>query len=293
MTNISTGTYGLVQPLEYNPSKTDWLNWMDVLSQQLGSLQNYQNQQPVPLVVNGVYSSVFQSGYVLYTGPGQTIATNTNFIFGLQLPNPSGTPAPCLLLGSGVPQAWIITDEQVPGNPGINLGIAAGETAASGTDPGGQLLLFGGAAFGGKGGQALLQGGTSLNGIAGDTQVAGGNSTNGPAGNVFLIGGQTGISGGSVHVIMTDTGHGTPGSFVIRLNSTVLYTINNQGAIFSTNTGAGLAGQPFVSGGPNAPATWLSTGFTGTITTAKLTPGGANGSMTFASGILISQTQAT
>lgn len=34
-------------------------------------------------------------------------------------------------------------------------------------------------------------------------------------------------------------------------------------------------------------------GFTGTITTAKLTGGGANGSMTFSNGVLTSQTPAT
>ncbi len=37
----------------------------------------------------------------------------------------------------------------------------------------------------------------------------------------------------------------------------------------------------------------FSKGFTGTITTAKLTPGGSNGSMTFTSGIVTSQTEAT
>lgn len=36
-----------------------------------------------------------------------------------------------------------------------------------------------------------------------------------------------------------------------------------------------------------------SPGFTGTITTAKLTGGGANGSMTFSNGILTAQTPAT
>lgn len=36
-----------------------------------------------------------------------------------------------------------------------------------------------------------------------------------------------------------------------------------------------------------------SVGFTGTVNTAKLTPGGVNGSMTFQNGILISQVQAT
>lgn len=35
------------------------------------------------------------------------------------------------------------------------------------------------------------------------------------------------------------------------------------------------------------------TGVTATITTAKLTPAGANGSMTFVNGVLTAQTQAT
>lgn len=37
----------------------------------------------------------------------------------------------------------------------------------------------------------------------------------------------------------------------------------------------------------------LESGYTGTITTAKLTGAGANGSMTFQHGILTAQTQAT
>lgn len=37
----------------------------------------------------------------------------------------------------------------------------------------------------------------------------------------------------------------------------------------------------------------LATGFSGTITTAKLTPAGSNGSMTFTNGVLTAQTAAT
>lgn len=37
----------------------------------------------------------------------------------------------------------------------------------------------------------------------------------------------------------------------------------------------------------------LESGFSGTITTAKLTGAGANGSMTFEHGVLVSQVQAT
>jgi hypothetical protein len=54
---------------------------------------------------------------------------------------------------------------------------------------------------------------------------------------------------------------------------------------------AGTLGQVLVSGGSGTP-TWV-TGLSVTITTAKLTPTGTNGSMTFTDGILTSQTQAT
>jgi len=40
-------------------------------------------------------------------------------------------------------------------------------------------------------------------------------------------------------------------------------------------------------------ANLLNKGFTGTITTAKLTGGGTTGSMTFQNGVLVSQTPAT
>lgn len=43
----------------------------------------------------------------------------------------------------------------------------------------------------------------------------------------------------------------------------------------------------------SAQASALSSGFSGTIVTAKLTLGGSNGSMTFSNGILISQIEAT
>lgn len=43
----------------------------------------------------------------------------------------------------------------------------------------------------------------------------------------------------------------------------------------------------------NAVNNLLGKGFTGTIATAKLTGGGANGSMTFVNGVLTAQTPAT
>ena len=222
----------------------------------------------------GVYEPAFQAGYVQYAGPGNTFAANTNFIFGTELPNPSGTNAPGLLLGSGVPQAWLITDEaETPTTPGINLGIAAGETQPSGTENGGLLELYGGASFGGTGGAVNIQGGTALNGTGGTTTIAGGNSTNGLPGPLFLIGGQTGTQGANVELIMTEL-NGIPGAIIFRVNSTQLYEFAATGAIFIGASGAGLAGQPLVSGGAAASPEWQE-GYTGTV-----------GTMTFASGIL-------
>lgn len=56
-----------------------------------------------------------------------------------------------------------------------------------------------------------------------------------------------------------------------------------------TITGVDLTGSSI----PYANVTGTPTGVSATITTAKLTPGGANGSMTFTNGILTAQTQAT
>lgn len=253
--------------------------------------------------VPGIYQGAFLSGPVLYKGPNGLAADN-NFIVGLNLPNPSGANAAALLLGSGGGggsniQAWLITDQAFDAiTPGNTLGITAGETQGSGTANGGLLSLFGGASFGGTGGALTAQAGTSAHGAGGPTTISGGNATGltGAAipGDLFLVGGQVGQQGANVHLVATLL-NGIAGDVRIRVNSIILMQFLQNGEIYLTKsgTGAGLAGQPMVSGGVGAAASWLSTGFTGTITTAKLTGGGANGSMTFSSGILTAQTPAT
>lgn len=259
--------------------------------------------------VNALYNSVhdtagfaylptFSAGYVAYHGAGDTLAFNTNFIFGTDIPNPTGINAPCLLIGAGVPRACIITDQQLPGVKGTDLIIAAGETDASGTANGGDMQVYGGGSFGGTGGMALLQGGTSLNGQAGTTLVRGGNSTNllGTRGNVFVQGGEVGVGGGDVDIIATyDPGNPTndPGEIHFRANSDLLLTITRDGALFFKSYGAGLAGQPLVSQGPNDAPTFFSGGLTDVIIIPKATPGGANGSITVASGLITGWTPAT
>lgn len=248
--------------------------------------------------VKGIYSTTFQTGYVQYTGPGSTLAANVNFQFGTDLPNPSGTPGPALLLGSGGgagvhANAWIISDQAVDNvTPGNTLGITSGSTTASGTANGGLLFIVGGASFGGTGGANLLQGGTSMNGPGGTATLSGGNSANGIPGDAFVTGGQTGTQGANVHLIMTSVA-GTAGVVRIRVNSTSLFDFQKDGELYIYSAASvGLAGQALVSGGPGASMTW-ATGFSGTITTAKLTSGGANGSMTFVQGILTAETAAT
>jgi hypothetical protein len=247
----------------------------------------------------GVYEPTFQYGEIQYAGPDGTFAASGQFGFGLAVPNPSGTNGPVLLLGSGTSgapaTAAIIQDQAFDATTnGNNLIITSGETQASGTANGGYLLGIGGGSYGGTGGTATWQGGTSLNGTGGEAILAGGNATaGGIPGDAFVIGGAGSApgAGANVHLIMT-LANSISGDVRIRCNSTILIQFQQHGEIYLTasGTGAGLAGQPLVSGGVGAAAKWL-TGFTGTITTAKLTT--AQGSMTFSSGLLVSQVQAT
>lgn len=244
-------------------------------------------------IAAGVSNSFFGSGYVQYTGPDQSLVANINFIFGNNLPNPSGVPAPCFLLGSGVQNVWYITDQAyTTDNAGINVGMTAGETQPASLQPGGSFSIYGGGAANGTGGQTLIQGGTSVWGAGGDLTLSGGGSTHNVSGNVYVIGGQTGNQGGSIKLIAT-TLAGSPGYVYFYSNSTILYAFANTGAIFVGGTNQGLAGQPLVSGGPGATANWLSTGVTANITTAKISTGGANGWMNFVNGILVGQLSAT
>lgn len=247
----------------------------------------------------GTYEAPFQSGSIQLKGADGGLAGLGDFQYGLNLPNASGTPGPGLLLaGAGKSQMALICDEQLPGQKGITLIIEAGDASATApaTDDSGDLLAFAGGTLNGNGGTSKLQGGTSVHARAGDAVLHGGNTTDGTPGNAVCIGGETGPTGANVLLIATlPSGATGPGDVRIQINSTILIQFLSNGEIYltSSGTGAGLAGQPMVSGGIGSPAKWLTTGFTGTITTAKLTSGGSNGSMTFSSGILTAQTPAT
>jgi len=298
-----------VKPLPFNSNVTIWDAWQEQHAREHSTLAASAQS-----IINGagagqssgIYQPIFQSGPVQYAGPNRTFLGSDNMIFGLDLPNPAharstpGTGGASLLLGTGGAENpnrdfWIITDQAFTNAlDGNTLGITAGETQAAGTANGGLLWLLGGASFGGTGGELLLQGGTSRNGAGGQTVLTGGNSSQslgvsvGPAGDVFVIGGQVGNAGANVHLIMTLLG-GIAGDVRIRVNSTILLQFLQFGEIYLTasGTGAGLAGQPLVSGGIGAPAKWAPNNFTGVAVLARITPGGSEGSLTFASGLCV------
>lgn len=247
---------------------------------------------------SGTYEPTFLSGSVQVLGPNGTIQGFGNFQWGFLLPNPSGIPSQGILVGgAGATQVVYVTDEQIPGQKGITVIRSAGD--ASATAPanwdGGDLLDFAGGTLNGHGGTAKYQGGTGVTVGGGASQVVGGGSTSGTPGPVVFEAGQTGTAAGGLCQYIATEPPGAPlfGTHRFQFNSTFVFEMYNLGQLFLyLGGGFGLAGQPLVSAGSAGAVNW-QTGFTGVVTTAKLTAGGANGSMTFASGILISQVQAT
>lgn len=227
-----------------------WLNAMDNIL-----------QGNVP--ANGIYSPTFLYGQVQLTGPNGNLISFGDFGFGLATPGPGGTGRTLLIGGATQQFVQVVTDEQVPGQKGISMYIAAGESATGTTDGGGDLWLFGGASDFGKGGDAKFQAGTSAHGVPGDVYILGGNSSNNlaPAGNVYLLAGTAGSAGGSVKVYATYlNGVGGDISFwlgqVADPHSIPLFTMSHTGAFFPGNQGAGNPGDVFLSGGNLAQPTW-------------------------------------
>jgi len=208
------------------------------------------------------YDPTFQSGDVQYAGPNGTFAGSINMIFGLDLPNPSGTNGPGLLLGSSATPFtfWIIQDEAYTlAEAGNSLGITAGETQAGSSQPGGAIFMVGGGADLGTGGAVTVQGGTSAQGNGGFTTLAGGNATQGGIpGDVFVIGGagQAPSQGANVHLIMTQV-NSISGVVRIRVNSTPLIDFFHDGSVYLyLGGGFGTAGQHLTSQGPGLPVIW-------------------------------------
>ena len=207
------------------------------------------------------YNPTFQSGAVQYAGPNGSLLGNINFLFGTNLPNPAGGNGPGLILGSGPGVTFFATTDQAytVNDPGNDLIFAAGEVQPFSTEPGGNLTMFGGAAYYGLGGAATWQGGTSFKGNGGPGVVAGGNATDGGIpGDAYLLAGsgQNPSQGANAHAIMTMV-NGISGVFRIRVNSTPLFDFFHDGSIYIYNGGGfGTAGQKITSQGAGLPVIW-------------------------------------
>lgn len=172
---------------------------------------------------------------------------------------------------------WFYSIYALIGKPGSTLGTMAYQNSNS--------VSISGGAIGGVG-------------ISGSTM----NST--PIGSATAASGKF-TSLEAVSSLKTDTltgylyGNGSGGN--VSASTTIpsgsisgLGTMATQNANAVAITGGTISGVAITSSTiPYSNVTGTPTGVSATITTAKLTPGGANGSMTFTNGILTSQTQAT
>src|ERR1700758_224415 len=153
----------------------------------------------------GTYEPTFLSGSVQYNNNG-ALGGDGSFQYGILLPNASGSPSRGILLwGAGQTQIVYITDEQLPGQKGINVIRGAGDASTTGAAnwDGGDLLDFAGGTVTGAGGTSKYQGGTSVNGNGGPAILHGGNSTNGAPGAAIVQAGETGTSPGNCLYIAT------------------------------------------------------------------------------------------
>lgn len=215
----------------------------------------------VDITANNLIVPIGANGYVQYYDGG-VLNGNTNFVFTLTLPNPTGVPYPGFIIGTEPAGGGAITTDASLTN-GVRLVISAGE-GNSGDFAGGNLLLFGGGADGGNAGLARMQGGTSVSAKAGDAILAGGDSTGtGDAGWAFVQGGTPGTNGDGGHVKLIATvksGASVQNGWIyLSTGGADKLVIVDTGAWFIDGANPGAAGDTLVSSGPGASPTWKPT----------------------------------
>ena len=231
----------------------------------------------VNVTVDNQVVPIGADGYVQYYDSG-TLNGNTNFVFTLSLPNPTGVPYPGFIIGTEPAKGGAITTDASLTN-GVLLVISAGE-ANSGNFVGGNLLMFGGGSDAGPAGSARLQGGSAVNSKAGDAILAGGNSISaGGAGWAFVQGGipETNGDGGHVKLIATQK-NGTSvqnGWIYLNTGGSDKLIMTDTGAWFINGSSAGNAGDNLVSSGSGASPSWKPTGL-GAETTIAVVSGANN-----------------
>ena len=215
--------------------------------------------------------------------------TNINFPQAPFLDNLTQRPALPWLL-------WLQNPTVVSVNSSIGIPVTSGGTGLNTAPTNGQLLI-------GNNGIYALNTLTPSSGIgitngAGTISVANtgvlsniagaGISVSSPTGNVTIS--NTGVL--SFKTTLSGLTPSTATTGAVTLAGTLGVPSGGSGAVTLTGYLKGNGTSPFTANA-TIPYTDISGGLTATITTAKLTTLGSNGSMTFVNGILTAQTQAT
>lgn len=191
------------------------------------------------------------------------------------MPKLSPPPAVSQDINSRQFRDWFYSIYATLGAPGATLGTMAYEDANS--------VAITGGSIGGVG----ISGSTINSTPIGQTTAAAGSFT-----NLSASGTISGTAITNLFASPPDLGTTTPA----RVNTNALKTTTLTGYLYGNGSGGDVTASTTI---PHTSVSGLGTmatenvGITATITTAKLTALGTNGSMTFVNGILTAQTQAT
>ena len=166
---------------------------------------------------------------------------------------------------------WLQSPTTVGLNVALGIGVISGGTGNTAVPINGQLLIGDGTTY--KLNTLTPSAGIGITNGAGTISVA----------NTGVLSFQTSLSGLTPSTATTGA---------VTLAGTLGVPSGGSGAVTLTGYLKGNGTSPFTAS-TTIPYTDISGGLSATITTAKLTALGTNGSMTFVNGILTAQTQAT
>lgn len=191
---------------------------------------------------------------------------------------------------------WLQSPTTVGLNVALGIGVTSGGTGNTAVPINGQLLIGDGTTY--KLNTLTPSAGIGITNGAGTIAIANtgvlsniagtGISVSNPTGNVIIS--NTGVL--SFQTSLSGLTPSTATTGAVTLAGTLGVPSGGSGAVTLTGYLKGNGTSPFTASA-TIPYTDISGGLSVTITTAKLTTLGANGSMTFVNGILTAQTQAT
>jgi hypothetical protein len=217
------------------------------------------------------------------------VNTNINFPQAPFLDNLTQRPSLPWLL-------WLQNPTTVGLNVALGVGVSSGGTGNTTTPTNGQLLIGNGTSY--KLNTLSPSSGIGITNGVGTISIANTGVLSNIAGTGISVSSTTGnvtISNTGVLSFRTTLSGLTPSTATtgaVTLGGTLGVPSGGSGAVTLTGYLKGNGTSPFTANA-TIPYTDISGGLSVTITTAKLTTLGANGSMTFTNGILTAQTQAT